>query len=156
MAVTATPIFLLVPGAWHKPHVFSKLRSFLNSNKYESVAIALPSTGSTPATKSTEEDVEVVRSSIEEIVSTGRDVILVCHSYAGIPTSEACRYFIDKNEGRGVIRGIIFLCAYALPPGTKVGIDRTEELGPGMHVEVRTPLFASATITPPAYVCNRC
>lgn len=119
MAITDTPIFLLVPGAWHKPATFSKLRKILSNNEYESVAIALPSTGSVPALRSTEVDVQVVRKAIDNIISTGRDVILMAHSYGGIPTSEACKYFTAKEEGKGNIRGMIFLCAFALPPGSK-------------------------------------
>ncbi|RDW74232.1 hypothetical protein BP5796_07674 [Coleophoma crateriformis] len=134
MSSTKAPIFLLVPGAWHKPSTFSKLRRFLSDNEYESLSVALPSTGGVPATKSTEEDVEVVKNMIEDIVSTGRDIILVCHSYGAIPTSEACKYFTDAKEGRGRIRGMLFLCAFALPPGTDLVMTEATAT-PGTRIE---------------------
>ncbi|RDW67521.1 hypothetical protein BP6252_08917 [Coleophoma cylindrospora] len=134
MSSNKAPIFLLVPGAWHKPPTFSKLRRFLSDNEYESLSVALPSTGGVPATKTTEEDVEVIKNIIEDTVSTGRDIILVCHSYGGIPTSEACKYFTDAKEGRGRIRGMLFLCAFAFPPGTNLAVNDAE-LSPGTRIE---------------------
>ena len=90
----AKPTFVLVPGAWHIPAHWGPLVKSLKSHGYKAVTPALPSAvdPNVPGTKipaDQEPDVAVVRNAIKEELDQGADVVVVPHSYGGMPTISA-------------------------------------------------------------------
>ncbi|KAK4948622.1 hypothetical protein LTR10_012626 [Elasticomyces elasticus] len=70
------------------------------------------------------EDVESVKKAITEVVEDGRDVVLVMHSYGGMPGAQAVKGLgkkerADKGLPGGVVR-LVFLAAFVFPEGFQV------------------------------------
>jgi hypothetical protein len=121
--MNSKPDFILVPGAWHGPEAFKPTSTLLENAGYIVHGISLASVGASPPIKSFDPDVDVVRSNVNKVLSSGKDAILIYHSYGGVPGSEAlAEYTKDlesgtKKDGWGKIRRLIFCCAFVLPEG---------------------------------------
>jgi alpha-beta hydrolase superfamily lysophospholipase len=102
------PTYVLVPGAWHSPEIYKDVVDSLAKHGYPTISLALPSVGATPALYDFSEDVTAIRSCLAELVSQDKDVILVVHSYAGLPGGEATKDLGKKErEAQGLKGGII-------------------------------------------------
>ena len=116
------PTFVLVPGAWHKPDIYSKVAGFLMKHGYPSLRPPLPSAGAMPPNMSFDEDVNGIRECLTKLViEEEREVILVVHSYTGMPGAEAPKGSGKKERQEkglkgGVVR-LVFIMAYAMPEG---------------------------------------
>lgn len=114
------PAFVFVPGAWHGPECFEPTIKLLSERGYPGHGIRLHSVAAKTPLQNFDADVEIIRHTISDLVSSGRDVVVVMHSYGGSPASEATKYFIDDNEGKdgkGKIIRMIWVCAFVLPKG---------------------------------------
>jgi hypothetical protein len=104
------PTFVCVPGESHSPLIWDRIKTTLGFHGYNVNTIALPSNGARPATYDFTEDVRAIRDNVTAIVDTGNDVVVVLHSYAGIPGAEAlwglAKY---ERESRGLRGGVIRL-----------------------------------------------
>ena len=100
------PTIVLVHGAWHDPSCWDATGEELSKHSYPSVAVKLPSVGSTPPVTSHHEDTAAVRKELERlIVPEGKEVGVVMHSYGGIVGSEAVNGLekAARKEKGGVI-----------------------------------------------------
>ena len=116
------PTVVCVPGAWHTPEIYSSVIESLNRHGYPTIALELPSVGATPAHDSFDGDVKAIRDCLEKLVITEeKDVILVTHSYTGMPGAEApIELGKRQREGKGLKGGVIrlvFIAAFAVPEG---------------------------------------
>lgn len=115
------PTIVLVPGVWHKPLIYTDVASHLKKHDYPTVLLPLPSAGAIPPHQDFTEDVTAIRDCLTSLVNKGKDVVLVVHSYTGIPGSKACESLSKKErsakgETGGVIR-IVFTNAFAMSEG---------------------------------------
>ena len=116
------PTIVLVPGAWHKPEVYSSVTSNLEAHGYPTVSLPLPSAGAMPPNMTFDEDVRAIRDCLTTLVeSDEKEVILVVHSYTGMPGAEAPKGLgkkerQEKGLNGGVIR-LVFIMAFAMPEG---------------------------------------
>ena len=116
------PTFVFVPGAWHKPEIYSTVIKSLNEHGYPTVGLPLPSAGAMPPNMTFDEDVEAIRDTLTKLVDTEeKEVILVVHSYTGMPGAEAPEGLgkkdrQDKGLKGGVVR-LVFIMAFAMPEG---------------------------------------
>lgn len=83
--------------------------------------MTLPSTGSTSPLTSNQPDVLAVRQVLEELTDSGKDIIVVAHSYGSIPTCEAVKGLRREERGKlgkagGVVR-LVFIAAWLLWEG---------------------------------------
>jgi hypothetical protein len=122
MVASSRPVFVLVPGASQSPAAYGYLLHLLQSKGYGAYTGLLPSVGATePVTAS--DDAEYVRSRLllPILDIEKHDVIVICHSYSGIPTSAAARGLgkIDRAaEGKSTsVLGQIFIAAVVTPGG---------------------------------------
>ncbi|KAI4090130.1 MAG: hypothetical protein LQ344_004914 [Seirophora lacunosa] len=90
-STTPRPSIILVPGGWQGPETFSLLIPFLEAAGYSVFAVALPSIGSVPATPSFAPDVAAVRGAVRSTLATGKDVLLVMHSWGAVVGCEALK-----------------------------------------------------------------
>jgi alpha-beta hydrolase superfamily lysophospholipase len=101
------PTILLVPGSFAPPTIYQTLITLLSKRGYPAVALQLPSTQKRmplpPATM--EEDAETVKRAAETLISQGKDVVVLCHSYGGAPTTQGLANVAVKR--------IIYLTAVA-------------------------------------------
>ncbi|PZE34090.1 alpha/beta hydrolase [Curtobacterium sp. MCPF17_031] len=82
---TDHPTVLLVQGAWHHPDAWLPLRGELFLRGVRTVVTDLPSAGTAP-TGSMHDDADAVTAAIAAIAGP---VVVVAHSYGGIPATEA-------------------------------------------------------------------
>ncbi|MEV1078738.1 alpha/beta hydrolase [Streptomyces sp. NPDC050211] len=98
------PTLLLVHGAWHGAWCWEKLTSVLQAEGWRTRTVDLPSSGGLTGV---EEDAQAVLGELELIDGP---VVVVAHSYGGIPVSEAV--------GRaGNVARIVYLAAFQLDVG---------------------------------------
>lgn len=83
------PTIVLVPGAWATPTFYTQLSSNLSEKGLTTETVAHPSAGAEPPTKTLDDDVSNLRSTLERLVNFGGDVIVVAHSYGGLVASGA-------------------------------------------------------------------
>ena len=102
------PTIVLVPGAWHKPTIYSGVVAFLSKHGYPTVSLDLPSVGAKPPHQDFSGDVAAIRDCLSGLVSNNKDVVLVVHSYTGLPGGEAPKGLGKKErEAKGLKGGVI-------------------------------------------------
>ncbi|CZR57975.1 uncharacterized protein PAC_07865 [Phialocephala subalpina] len=115
------PTIVMVPGAWHKPVIYNNVASHLQKYGYSTVLQPLPSAGAIPPNQDFTQDVTAIRKRLTSLISEGKEIVLVIHSYAGLPGSEACKGLGKKErEAKGEKGGLIrFVClnAFAMLEG---------------------------------------
>ncbi|MEV7012307.1 alpha/beta hydrolase [Streptosporangium sp. NPDC051022] len=92
---------MLVHGAWHRPDSWAKLETELRALGHDTRSPALPSAGERP-TAGMHDDAAVLAG---ELASIAGPVVLLGHSYGGIPITEAA-------AGAGNVERLIYLAAY--------------------------------------------
>lgn len=120
MALTR-PVFLILPGGSQNPTHYGYLAHLLQSAGYPTSSALLPSVGNS-AKITLEDDMTYIRDRLilPYLDLEGRDVILVMHSYSGVPGSAAAFGLGKKNRAaqgkKGSVIGQIF-CAAMLQKG---------------------------------------
>ncbi|ROV89595.1 hypothetical protein VMCG_09926 [Cytospora schulzeri] len=123
---------VLLHGAWHGPHCWDPLTAELDKAGYSSVAPALPSTGVVPPVPDYSQDVDVIRKAVEDLVRE-HDIVVVMHSYSGLPGGTALEGLdkqtcVSKGLKGGVIR-LIFICAFLVPEGFQYPLTSNSSTG---------------------------
>ena len=102
------PTYVLLPGAWHSPDIYGDVVGLLAKHGYPAISLPLPSFDATLPHHDFSLDVAAIRSCIAELISKDKDVILVVHSYAGLPGGQATKDLGKKErEAQGLKVGII-------------------------------------------------
>ncbi|KAI9721320.1 MAG: hypothetical protein M1828_005180 [Chrysothrix sp. TS-e1954] len=132
------PTIIFVPGAWHLPSQYSKITDQLKAASYEVNAVTLPSVvDSTSSGSAFDGDVAVIRSEITAAMPN--DVVVVCHSYGGLPTSEACQGLLKADRDRqgkpGGVLTVMYICAFAATEGVSLFDAIGGKPTPWMHWE---------------------
>ena len=121
MATSSKPVFVIVPGAAQTPSHYAHLSHLLMCQGYGTLSALLPTVG-TSAPVTAEEDAEFIRSRmlLPVLDIEKHDVIMISHSYSGMPASAAARGLgkADRSmEGKTTsVLGQIFI-ASILPRG---------------------------------------
>ena len=103
MNVESKPRLVLVHGAWVGPWEFDALAAILRERGWEVDTVSLPSTGSTSGVA---DDAAAVTAALE---SSEGPVVLVAHSYGGIPVTEA--------GSHDAVQRIVYVASFALDEG---------------------------------------
>jgi hypothetical protein len=116
------PSIVVVPGAWHTPEIYAETCRILEQHGYPTVPVPLPSAGASPALPNFDKDVKAIRDVLNKLVADDeKDVVLVTHSYTGMPGTEA-PVGLGKEERElkglkgGVIR-LVYIMAFAMSEG---------------------------------------
>ena len=146
--MSGKPTIVLVPGAWHQPAIYSRVIENLSKAGYPSVSLSLPSAGAHPPHSDFSGDVAAIRDCLTKLVSDEKDVVLVVHSYTGLPGGEAPKGLAKKDrESHGFKGGIIryvVINGFATPPGFQAVTPKDYHMFPEwmrVDVEVRIPLI---------------
>ena len=135
------PTIVFVHGAWHNPSCWDGVRKSLEEYSYPTVAVELPSVGQKPPVTSHLEDTAVVRKELERLIlSEGREVILVMHSYGGVAGSGAVSG-LEKatRQDKGGVTQCVFITAFLVPKGSSLLGMFDNQLTPYLEVDVRLP-----------------
>lgn len=121
------PVFLLAHGAWHPSRLYDPLKDAFAKLGYTLAVPALPTTGAYAKDITWEADVEAILQTAEPLFAQGKKIVLIGHSYGGIPACIATRENgVAERQARGLEGGFIhigFLSAFAMP---SKGISQVE------------------------------
>ncbi|MFI6488744.1 alpha/beta fold hydrolase [Streptomyces sp. NPDC050564] len=104
---TSRPTLLLVHGAWHGSWCWERLTPVLRADGWNTRAVDLPSAGSQAGVR---DDARVV---LDELARTDGPVVVVAHSYGGVPVTQAVA---EAAEAAEVVH-VVYLAAYQLDIG---------------------------------------
>ncbi|KAI1263437.1 alpha/beta-hydrolase [Xylariaceae sp. FL1019] len=125
-------VFLLAHGSWHNPNMYDPLAQALAQQDYSLITPALPSMAlDAPANRTYwDADAATLLAAAEPLFEQGTEVVLVGHSYGGIPATVATRgQGVAERKAAGLTGGfrhIVFLCAFALEAQ---GLSLLDQLG---------------------------
>lgn len=112
---------MLVPGNFLPPAYYANTAKLLESHGFQTRAVSIPSTGSKVPLTSNEPDVRAVREVLEELCESGKDSVVVAHSYGSIPACEAAKGLGTEERLKlakpGGVAKLIFLAAWLLQEG---------------------------------------
>lgn len=125
------PTFVCVPGAWSSPEYYSQVREIIAGYGYPTIGLPLPSVGATPAHMNFDGDVKAIRDCLTKLVEEEeKEVVLVLHSYGGMPGTEAPVDLGKKErEGKGLKGGVlrlVFIMALVGAEGFEPGAGGAE------------------------------
>ncbi|RYP23351.1 hypothetical protein DL767_008847 [Monosporascus sp. MG133] len=117
--VMDNPVILLAHGAWHPPILYDPLKNALEARGYEVLVPELVTMGPGKTSMSWDADVAMLLDTATPFFDQGRSVVLVGHSYGGIPACIATRgNGVEDRRAvgkRGGFSHLIFLCGFAMP-----------------------------------------
>lgn len=116
---------VFVPGHWHTLFFTKPIVAALEQLNYEITPHQLASVGHKEPSPTFADDVAGIRQAVLQVLESGQDAVLVLHSYAGMPGSEALNQLIElgmleARSGRGRLRRVIYIAAYMFPAGFKM------------------------------------
>ena len=116
------PVVVVIHGAWQRQQQYQLLGQSLVDRGFEVLRPESATSGQETVEiqgKTYLDDVAVIHKTMEPSLAAGREIVLVCHSYGGIPTSAAAEgYQIHERQEKGLtggIKHIVYLAAAALP-----------------------------------------
>jgi hypothetical protein len=116
---TAKSTFVFVQGlAW--PKAFQEVAALLANKGYPRAFVTLASVGVEPPLTGFEKDVDAVEKTAGKLIHTSEDVILMMHSYGGLPSCQAMASIMDNNERgnwKGRVLRMVWLCGFVLREG---------------------------------------
>lgn len=115
------PIIVIVPAACHTPAHYQPLASALQSAEFTVAVVPLPSVGASPGLKNFDEDAAVIQKVVASFVNDGIEVVMLLHSYGGLPGSAAMKGLGAKeraiNGKEGGVRRLVYVSSYLLEEG---------------------------------------
>ncbi|KAL4929462.1 alpha/beta hydrolase [Aspergillus undulatus] len=118
------PTIILASGSWYPASSFDPLAVVLQKHGYRTRNIAWPSITHATQVKSLEDDIAVLRGVIQPETAAGRDVVVLAHSWAGMPVNSGLGGLIKSetggNEGKGGGNGVVkllFIAAFMTEDG---------------------------------------
>ena len=128
------PTFICIPGASCTPRFYEPVVSRLSKLDYPSVLVPLPTVDAKPSKYDFSEDVIAIRDVVKKLVEDEeKEVVVVVHSYGGMPASEAIHESFGKKQRErkelkgGVIR-MVFIQSFVFPEGVAPGGERGDTL----------------------------
>lgn len=125
----------IVPGSFARTAFYDPLREALIAEGYATSITPLPSIGMRhgrpPATM--EEDAECIRAATEGLVEQGEDVVLVMHSYGGIPGMQSVEGFSRAERERAGKAGGVVKLVYLAAVVPEVGQSVNEIMAPWLE-----------------------
>ncbi|RGP68833.1 hypothetical protein FSPOR_5039 [Fusarium sporotrichioides] len=142
---TEKPVVAIVQGAWHRAIHYKAFAESLTAKGFTVLTPDNVTTGQAEDIKGKThmDDVQVIRKALQPSLDEGKRIVLVCHSYGGIPGSAAVEgYQLHEREAKGLSGGIVhvvYVASFALPVKglsllTAIGgtlgpfLDRTEDV----------------------------
>lgn len=117
----ALPTIVIVPGACQTPAHYQPFASALQHASFQVAVVPLPSLGGSRGWKDFSEDVTAIRKVVSNLVDDGTEVVVLMHSYGGMPGSAALRGLGVKDRAKGGMKGgvkrLVHVASHALREG---------------------------------------
>ena len=146
------PTVLIVPGAWHKPSAYSQLATHLESAGFPTATVSLPGINPpNPKDATCARDTESVRERLISLIEPdGKDVVVIAHSYGGVPAGGAAHGLSKSSRSHdgksGGVLGLIYMTAHMVPEGTTIREYFGKEYSPWVRInEVGSARFMNLT-----------
>lgn len=142
---TPKPTILLIPGAWHQGSTFEPVANIFRARGYEAETITLPSAGGPASTTAYDDAAYIQNTYLKPLVGQEKEVVLVMHSYAGVPGTESVKGFARKDiaaQGKkGGVISLIYQAAFLLPGGASIESFLPGGLDTFMTLEVSSTTY---------------
>lgn len=127
------PVVLIVSGGWHTPRSYAKLANALESVGFEVHVPPLPSiSDERPPTADLESDTALLHSYAEDLISHGREILVLMHSYGGqVGTNALYGLSVSSRSREGISGGVshlIYMTATAVAEGKSM-VDTVRDFG---------------------------
>ncbi|RFU25223.1 hypothetical protein B7463_g11111, partial [Scytalidium lignicola] len=123
VGITEKPTVVLVHGAWHRSNCWDSVILQLKEHGYPFKAVDLPSAGG-ELTTTMADDAAHIQETTSALVAAGKEVVIVMHSYGGIPGTESAKGLLRKDreaeQKAGGIVALVYITAFLLPPGASL------------------------------------
>ncbi|KAL2848073.1 Alpha/beta hydrolase fold-1 [Aspergillus pseudoustus] len=108
------PTLIFAPGAWYPTTAFTPLTTILESHGYTCHTIAFPSIQQATTVTDLSADIAAVRALVEPEVQKGNDVVIIVHSWAGLPVNSALTGLekTSSEGGKGGVVKLVFISAF--------------------------------------------
>ncbi|EKV07654.1 Cyclic AMP-dependent chloride channel [Penicillium digitatum] len=108
------PTLIFAAGAWYPPTIFDPIIKELGD--YTCHSIVFPSIQQASSVVELGPDIEAVRSITQQEADTGHDIVIIAHSWAGLPVSSALDGLskserVAAHQKGGVVK-LIFIAAF--------------------------------------------
>jgi pimeloyl-ACP methyl ester carboxylesterase len=118
------PTIVLVAGAWHHGSIFNPVAEILRAQEYPVEMVTLLSTGGPTSTTVADDAAHIRNTVLNNLIAEGKEIILVLHSYAGIPGSDSIKGLVRRDlalkNQRGGVAALVYIAAFLLPSGQSV------------------------------------
>lgn len=113
---------VIVPGSFCPAKNYKNQIESLAKQGVQALAVDLPSIGRRPEGAATmTDDAEAIAQVVEPLLDQGKEVVLLTHSYGGIPGTQSLKAISKKSrEAQGKTGGVdtvIYLTSIILQPG---------------------------------------
>ncbi|KAF1960812.1 alpha/beta-hydrolase [Byssothecium circinans] len=128
---TAKPTILLIPGSFSTGTVYDSLATALSLHPSAPPLqiLTLPTVGKRPGELPTMyTDAAFINAAARALADEGKEIILMAHSYGGVPASEALKGITKKEREREGKRGGVVRVAYMTALVPEVGGNATRVL----------------------------
>ena len=136
------PTIVLVPGSFCSAALlWDAVVDKLHNAEYDAFAIELQTVGPPPTTpaKTMADDSAHIHGIVEALANDGKEVLVVMHSYGGIPGTQAVKNLSRKEQQKqgkeGGIIGLVYVSSLLLNEGESSN-DSFAAFGPPMPPEV--------------------
>lgn len=108
------PTLIFAPGAWYPQTIFDPIIEKLPD--YRSHSVAFPSVHEASSVTDLRPDIDAVRSLVQREADEGNEIVVIAHSWAGLPVSSALEG-LSKTEREqagqngGVVK-LLFIAAF--------------------------------------------
>ncbi|GES66612.1 alpha/beta hydrolase family protein [Aspergillus terreus] len=108
------PTLVFAPGAWFPRTAFTPLIDQLAPEGYTCHTISFPSIQQATNVHDLSLDIAAVRDLVEPLVTAGKSIVLVVHSWAGLPVNSALEGLSAAERARdGRTGGVVKICFIA-------------------------------------------
>jgi hypothetical protein len=118
------PTILLLPGAWHRGSTFEPVAALLRRQGYPVETPTLLSAGGPTSTTVADDAAHIQKRYLTGLIAQGKEVVVVMHSYSGIPGTDAVKGHTRKDvaaQGRkGGVVALVYMAAFLIPAGQSV------------------------------------
>ncbi|KAL4961313.1 alpha/beta hydrolase [Aspergillus stella-maris] len=117
MPTTTKPTIILAPGSWYPASSMDPLAAVLHKAGYKTKTVSWPSVVRGSEVQSLDEDITALRALINPEVAEGREVVVLAHSWAGIPVGSGLEGLIKTEEGKGGVVKLLYVAAFLVEEG---------------------------------------
>ena len=147
MSAAEKPVVVLVHGAWHRPLHYIEFINGLRTKGFEVVTPVNATAGwdDSIVGKTHFDDAKIIQKAMDPYLDAGKKIVLVCHSYGGIPGTAAAEgntfpERASKGQEGGIV-SVVFIAAFALPqPGMSLWVGVGNRKPDWWDIQVRAKL----------------